>query len=206
MAAMEQPAGTLVYFDSPMGAAASDVFQIEIRGKGCHGAMPSQGIDPLLAAAHILITLQELHARELAMSDEVALTFGSFHAGTAPNAIPDVAVISGTLRTFNEELRAHLKNRIQEILTGVGTALRVKTELTFLSGCPALVNNGALMASITAYAGEILGEDVLRARLGSVVYSCEGVENYRITMPGEDIRVEQAQLPVLTELTVEAMA
>ena len=56
------------------------------------------------------------------------------------------------------------------------------------------------------FSGEILGENLLRARLGSVIYGCEGVENYSITLPGEDVAVGMAELPVLTQLSVEAMA
>jgi metal-dependent amidase/aminoacylase/carboxypeptidase family protein len=110
------PAGTAVVSGAGVSAPAADFFEIRIKGKGCHGSSPNLGIDPLTAAAHTVLALQELHARELAMDDRAALTIGSFHAGKAANAIPDTAVLSGTLRTFDEELRRYIKQRLQDIV------------------------------------------------------------------------------------------
>lgn len=155
-AGMPMPTGMIGVADGISNAAA-DVFTIRLQGKGCHGSSPNVGIDPLLAGAHILIALQELHARELAMSDEVALTFGSFHAGIAANVIPDTAAMSGTLRTFNEELRAHIKQRMEDIVTGLARAFRAEATIEYTSGCPVLNNDSALSADITGYLRELLG-------------------------------------------------
>lgn len=153
---MPMPTGVIAVLDGISNAAA-DVFTIRIQGKGCHGSMPNTGIDPLLAGAHILVALQELHSRELAVSDEVALTFGSFNAGIAANVIPDVAVMSGTLRTFNEELRAHVKQRMEEIVKGLATAFRVQATIEYTSGCPVLENNSELAADVGTYLREMIG-------------------------------------------------
>lgn len=153
---MPIPNGVIAVLDGISNAAA-DVFTIRIQGKGCHGSMPNTGIDPLLAGAHMLIALQELHARELAMGDEAALTFGSFHAGSAANVIPDTAAMSGTLRTFSEELRAHVKRRMEGIITGVAKAFRTEAAIEYTSGCPVLVNDPELSASVTGYLRELVG-------------------------------------------------
>lgn len=155
-AGMPMPTGMIGVADGISNAAA-DVFTVRIQGKGCHGSSPSAGVDPLLAGAHILIALQELHSRELAISDEVALTFGSFHAGIAANVIPDTAEMSGTLRTFNEELRAHVKQRMEDIVTGLAKAFRAEATIEYTSGCPVMENNSDLSADITGYLREMLG-------------------------------------------------
>ena len=155
-AGMPMPTGMICVADGISNAAA-DVFTIRIQGKGCHGSSPNAGIDPLLAGAHILIALQELHSRELAMSDEVALTFGAFHAGIAANVIPDSAEMRGTLRTFNEELRAHVKQRMEDIVTGLARAFRAEATIEYTSGCPVMENNSELSASIAGYLRDMLG-------------------------------------------------
>lgn len=143
--------------DAGVSAPAADYFEIHIQGKGCHGAMPQLGIDPITTAAHIILALQEIHARELAMSDEAALTFGTIHAGNASNAIPDTAVLGGTLRTYDEETRAYIKQRMEEIVTSVAGTYRASAKLKFTSGCPTLVNDSALSKAVTGYMKELLG-------------------------------------------------
>lgn len=152
---LPMPTGTIAVLDGVSNAAA-DVFTIRIQGKGCHGSMPSTGIDPLLAGAHMLVALQEIHSRELAANDEVALTFGSFNSGIAANVIPDTATLSGTLRTFNEDLRAHVKARMEEIVAGLSKAFRVESTIEYTSGCPVMENNSELAANVSAYLREML--------------------------------------------------
>lgn len=157
---LPMPTGTIAVLDGVSNAAA-DLFTVRIQGKGCHGSMPHTGIDPLLAAAHMLIALQEIHSRELAVTDEVALTFGSFHAGVAPNVIPDTATLSGTMRTFNEDVRARVKQRMEEIIDGLAKSFRVEARVEYDSGCPVLENNSELSACVTNYLGELVGENAL---------------------------------------------
>lgn len=158
MAGMPLPAGSVIVCDGGVSAPAADYFRIKIQGKGCHGAMPQAGIDPITIAAHIITALQELHARELAMSDEAALTFGLMQAGLAENVIPDTAELGGTLRTYDEEIRKYLKIRIQEICDGIARAFRGEANVTFTSGCPTLFNNAELSENVTGYCKELLGE------------------------------------------------
>jgi hippurate hydrolase len=120
--------------------------------------MPNTGIDPLSAAAHILIALQEINARELAMGERAVLTIGTMHAGAAANAIPDNAVMGGTIRTFDEETRAMLKRRMTEIAEGIAAAFRATASVRFTSGCPTLVNDKSMSESAFVYARELLSE------------------------------------------------
>ena len=157
MAGMPFAAGTVVVSAPGVSAPAADYFEITVRGKGCHGSMPNTGIDPLNAAAHILIALQEIHARELAMGDRAVLTVGTMNAGTAANVIPDTVVMGGSLRTFDEETRAYIKERMAEIAEGTAKAFRAEAEVTFGSGCPTLVNDPELSEAAANYVKELLG-------------------------------------------------
>ena len=158
-AGMPLPAGTVVVSAPGVSAPAADYFTIRVHGKGCHGSAPQNGIDPLTAAAHILIALQEIHARELSASDEAVLTIGTFHAGEAGNVIPDTAAMGGTIRTYDEKTRAYLKERMTAIAQNVAEAFRASAEVSFGSGCPTLINDKDLSEKVTGYLKDLLGAD-----------------------------------------------
>lgn len=156
MAGIPMPAGTVMVCDGGGSAAAADSFTITVHGKGCHGSIPESGADPISAAAHIVTALQEIHARELGLSTESVLTIGTFHAGNAANAIPETAELSGTLRTYDEKVRAFIKKRLEEITGSVGMAFRCEAEGCYRGqGCPTLLNDAALSASVTGYLREL---------------------------------------------------
>ena len=159
MAGMPMQAGTVIVSSPGVSAPAADYFEIIVKGKGCHGSMPNTGVDPLTAAAHILIALQELHARELAMSDRAVLTIGTMHAGTAANVIPDSVVMGGSIRTFDEETRTFLKERLTDMAEGVARAFRAQAEVKWGSGCPTLLNDKELCACTAQYEKELLGRE-----------------------------------------------
>ncbi len=152
------PTGSAIICDGGISAPAADYFEIKIQGKGCHGAMPELGVDPITIASHIVIALQELHARELAMSDDAVLTFGTLHAGQANNIIPDAAILRGTMRAYDENVRTRLKNRLVEICKGTAKIFRGAADVTFTSGCPTLLNDTNISADIAKYCKELLGE------------------------------------------------
>lgn len=158
MAAMPFPAGTVVVSAPGISAPAADYFTVKVKGIGCHGSMPNTGVDPLNAAAHILIALQEVQARELAMGDKAVMTIGTMNAGTAPNVIPDMVTMGGSIRTFDESIRSFIKRRLIDISQGIAKAFRAEAQVEFGSGCPTLVNDKALAADALTYATELLGE------------------------------------------------
>ncbi len=149
--------GSVVICDGGVSAPAADYFEIHIQGKGCHGAMPQLGIDPITVAAHTITALQEIHARELSMYDEAVLTIGKLHAGNAFNAIPDTALLSGTIRAFDETIRKLIKERMETIVTGTASVFRGEATLNFTSGCPTLTNDATLSGDVVRYMKELLG-------------------------------------------------
>lgn len=151
------PAGTVIVSSPGVSAPAADYFTIKVQGKGCHGSTPQSGVDPITAAAHILIALQEIHARELAAAEEAVLTIGTFHGGNAENVIADSVTMGGTIRTYDETTRDYLKNRMTVISESIATAFRAKAEIIFGSGCPTLVNDREFSETVTGYMQQLLG-------------------------------------------------
>ena len=156
-AGVPMPSGMVILCPPGVGAPAADYFTIRVQGKGCHGSAPHNGVDALTAASHILLALQEVHARELPAGEAAVLTIGTFQGGTAPNVIADSALLSGTIRTFSEETRAFLKDRMVSISTSIAAAYRATAEVSFGSGCPTLVNNRELGAALYGSLTELLG-------------------------------------------------
>lgn len=157
MAGMPFPNGTAIVCNGGVSSPAADYFTIRIQGKGCHGSMPNSGIDPINVAAHMIIALQEIHARELSLMDKAVLTVGTIHAGKAGNAIPDMAELSGTIRTYDEKVRSQIKTRMKEITSHVAEAFRAQAVVEFGSGCPTLVNDAALSDCTVKYIRELNG-------------------------------------------------
>lgn len=139
--------------------ASTDTVQLTIRGKSGHGAYPEQGTDAIVCAAQVITALQTLVSRNLSPLQSAVLTIGKIEGGTAQNIICDEVRMRGTLRTANCELRAMMKRRITEVVTGVATALGCIAEVCITSGYAALVNDCCEAARIKRVAGRLFGED-----------------------------------------------
>ncbi|MBU5486885.1 amidohydrolase [Clostridium sp. MSJ-8] len=161
MAGMPFKTGTAIVCDGGVSAPAADYFTINVQGKGCHGSMPNNGVDPITVSAHIITALQEINARELSLLDEAVLTIGSIHGGNAGNVIPDTVELCGTIRTYDEEVRKFLKTRMTEICECIAKSFRATAEVTFGSGCPTLVNDQDLSNCTVKYLKELLGESTV---------------------------------------------
>lgn len=159
MTAQTIPTGTVIISAPGVSAPAAGTFTIHIQGKGSHGAMPHTGVDPVNVAAHILIALQEINARELAPSDNAALTIGSLQAGNTANVIPDTAVIRGNYRAFADDTFELIRRRVAEISTGVAGAFRAEARVDFHSSAPTLINDAKLAALAEPALTELLGAD-----------------------------------------------
>lgn len=156
-AAMPFPSGSVIVMGQGVSALACDFFEVHIQGKGCHGAMPEDGVDPITIAAHILLAFQEIRARELGMADQAVLTIGQLTAGTVNNIIPDTALMRGSLRTNDMESREIIKKRMVELAETIAKAYRGEAKVVFTSGCPTQKNDGELAKDTDRYAKELLG-------------------------------------------------
>lgn len=141
-----------------LGEATASVnpFEIIIKGLSCHGAMPHLGIDPIAAGVHIYQACLELLAREVPASERMTLTFGEFHAGTMSNAVPGEAVLRGTLRGYNNELRLKMVKRMKEILEGVEKMFNVEIIFKDLfPPVPCIYNNPDLTKEMIDYIEDV---------------------------------------------------
>ena len=97
--------------------AGEDTIKIIVNGSGAHGAEPQKGADPILAASHIMVALQSIVSRNTDPLKELVISIGKFNAGEADNVIPEKAVMEGTIRVFDEELRTLASERLRRSCT-----------------------------------------------------------------------------------------
>lgn len=153
------PTGSVVVAQG-VSAPAADFFTVEVQGKGCHGSTPWKGVDGAAVGAKILLGLQEITAKEVSFVTPSVLSVGSILAGGAGNVIADKAVLKGTLRTFDEGVRGHIKARIEEIAKYTAKAFRAKAKIKFDGGCPSLLNDEKLSSLALQTAKALLRENV----------------------------------------------
>ncbi len=137
--------------------ASSDRFDVELVGKGGHGAMPQAAVDPVVGAAQLVTLLQTVASREVAAADPVVVTVGSLHAGTTFNVIPERAQLQGTVRAFDDGVRSALPERIERIVRGVCEAMRLEYRFDYRWVYPPTVNDAAMNAVVRKLAREVLG-------------------------------------------------
>lgn len=158
---MELPAGTVFMLGADSKMAAVDWFTIKITGKGCHGAQPNNGVDPLNVMAHIHLALQAINAREMDPADNMVLTIGQMHGGNTSNVIPQDAMMSGTIRTLKSETRAMVKSRMEAIVGTIASAFNAEAHVEYGSGCPVLFQNKELYAEVKGYLSTLEGVNSL---------------------------------------------
>jgi amidohydrolase len=140
--------GILGYRHGSMLAAA-DRFEVAVVGKQAHGSKPWAGVDPIVAASAIVTALQTLVSRESDITHEpVVVTVGQFDAGVRNNIIPDRARLVGTIRTFDETMRADVQLRMTRIVEHVAEGYGATATVTFNPGYPVTANDGALLDAL----------------------------------------------------------
>ncbi len=128
------PVGLIGYREGPM-MASSDSFDVKVTGSQTHGAMPWRGVDPIVVGAQIVLGLQTIQSRQVDVTNQPSvLTVGTFHAGTRQNIVPDEAEMSGTLRTYDEEMRGDIQMRMKRTAKLIAESAGAEAELTFRPG------------------------------------------------------------------------
>ncbi|NMH69556.1 M20 family metallopeptidase [Rossellomorea sp. AcN35-11] len=135
-----EPLGKILYRSGPVMAAA-DRFEIVIKGSGGHGAQPHKTKDSIVIGAQVVSQLQQIVSRRVNPIDPAVVTVGSFMADNAFNVIADTAKLTGTVRTFNPEVRDFIEEEIEQILKGACLSARCEYEYVYDRGYPAVVNH-----------------------------------------------------------------
>jgi amidohydrolase len=138
--------------------AATDTFTATFVGKGCHGAFPHLGRDPIVAASEAVVNLQQFVSREMDPTDSAVVTIGVFNAGTATNVIPDRARIEGTARTLNEQARKLIHESIERRCRGIAIANGCELEFVWEAGYPPTVNDPKMADYVARIAKQTLGD------------------------------------------------
>jgi amidohydrolase len=151
-------AGKIGVRDGPF-FSASDRFDVELVGKGGHGAMPEKAVDPIVGAAEFVSLLQTIASREVAPAQPVVVTVGSLHAGTTFNVIPDRAVLQGTVRAYDDAVRKSLPERIERLLNGLCSAMRLDGKFEYQWVYPPTVNDPAINDIVRGVARRVVGAE-----------------------------------------------
>jgi amidohydrolase len=139
--------------------AAMDRFDIKIIGSGGHGAMPHLCVDALEVGIQVVNALQRIVSRHMNSLEPTVVTVGSFHAGSAFNVIPGDAELSGTTRTFNEDIWASWEKRIEKVVRGVCESMGAEFELKFDQGYPPTINDESMIDVVRRCAEKVVGKD-----------------------------------------------
>jgi amidohydrolase len=152
--------------------ASMDEIVATVRGKGGHGAQPHRNIDPVMIAAQMLVSLQQVVSRFADPAVPSVLSFGKFIANGAINVIPDEVYLEGTFRTLDEEWRNEAHERIIQMAKGIAQSMGGSCELTIRRGYPYLINNEQFTEAVASFAAEYIG--------------AENIEQPQIWMAAED--------------------
>lgn len=140
--------------------ASADELYMTVKGRGGHGALPQDCIDPLVVTAQIILALQQLISREANPLTPSVLTFGKINStGGATNVIPNEICLEGTFRTMDEKWRKKAHKRMNKITKYIAKAYGAVCDLDIKKGYPSLFNNKELTHKARAYAVEYLGEE-----------------------------------------------
>jgi amidohydrolase len=155
------PAGAIGWRSGPM-LAAVDTFDIKVQGRQTHGANPWAGIDPIVVGSQIVLGLQTIVSRQLNITLQPAIvTVGQFEAGTRDNIIPDSARLVGTIRSFDEEMRRQIHERITRTAQNIAESAGASAEVRISTGYPVTANDPALTARMLPTLRRVAGRNLI---------------------------------------------
>ncbi len=150
----DKPMGWIAASPGPM-MAASETFSVRISGKGGHGALPHQTVDPIFAAAQIITALQSIVSRDVDPVETAVVSATNLHGGSTFNVIPPYVDLHGTIRTFTPEVRALVLRRFEEIVEGIAASLGCQTEISLEDVTLAVDNDPDLAKIMQGIAGDM---------------------------------------------------
>ncbi len=136
-----------------------DNIEITVKGRGGHGSQPEKAIDSIAVAAYVVTTIQTIVSREIAPSEPAVITFGTINGGFVSNVIAPEVKLTGTVRSYNSEVRDLMIRRIEEIATGVARSMRCELKFDVTYSCPAVVNDAGMSDFVRQSAIRIMGEE-----------------------------------------------
>lgn len=183
LAGDDLPAGAVVVLPGPV-SAGKDKFTITVHGKGTHSAFPEKGVDPILIAARIVNACEEMSARELPAGTAAVLSFGSFNAGIDHNSIPDTAVLKGSIRVQDVDVRNFMGERLKCISENIAKAFRAECVVDVKRGSSTVMNDKDLSRVVADAAINVLGSEKVHTSVRSALMGSDDFTNYSEKIPG----------------------
>jgi len=179
--------GTIGVMDGPMTACAEQ-FYVMVTGRGAHGAYPHKSVDPILISARIVEALQSIVAREVDPLSPAVVTVGTIHGGTGENIIPKSVRMSGTLRSYDPDVRVQLADAVKRIVRKTAVAAGGKATVRIPEGYPATINDKASVDVIRRAGAAALGADNV-VELTTPTMGAEDFSFYLQHVPGAFFRL-----------------
>lgn len=178
----DQDVNTLAY--KPEGImAASQSFEIRVKGKQSHGSTPWTGVDPIMAAVKIIDGLQTIISRESNLTEEAAvLSIGKIESGVRSNIIPEEAIIIGTLRTLDVDMQKMINKRMKEMVPALAAVYRAEAEIDIAEGYPITYNDPALTAQMLPTFEKVAGKS--NVKLIKAITGAEDFSFFAKEVPG----------------------
>ncbi|UQZ87226.1 N-acyl-L-amino acid amidohydrolase [Paenibacillus konkukensis] len=214
------PVGT-VYSKPGAMMAAADEFEITIKGKGGHGGLPHETIDSIAVASHLVVNLQTIVSRSVDPTQPCVVSVGSFHSGTGFNVIAEKAVLIGTVRTFDPELRMQVKERLETYVEQTCRMFGADHAVEYKLGYPPVVNDageverfyraGASVAPVQTSPLIMAGEDFayyLHHRKGCFMFVGAGNPELGITHPHHHPKfdIDESSMAIAAKLFISMAA
>lgn len=158
-------------------------FDLVVRGRGGHGAMPHQCVDPIVCASQIITAMQTLVSRGCPPYEPAVVTIGTFNAGTKRNIIPDEAVLTGTIRSLTDARQNALKKSLSLLAAQIAEGMGASAYITWCPSYPPLFNDPATVTRITPSLGAMLGKAKVIARK-TISMGAEDFAYYARLTPG----------------------
>ena len=189
------PTGTFMFNPGP-SMSASDTVNITIRGKGGHASRPHLAVDPILIAGSLVMALQSVVSRNVDPRQAAVVTIGTLHAGTVRNVIPESATMSLSVRSFSNEVRDRLQQRITELVNAHVQGYGGSVELEYIRGYPVLVNSPAETEFARKVAEDLVGPERTIFPFGTVTGS-EDFAYFLEHRPGSFVRIGNGDGPMV---------
>ncbi len=162
--------------------AQPDQFTIRVLGKGGHGSMPQQTVDPILVASHLVVNIQSIASRNVDPLKPVVVSFGTVSGGTINNIIPGKVELTGTVRSFEPEVQELAERRLREITEMTCKTFGASAEVQYERGYPPVVNDEGMVEFVEQAAKDTLGKG--RVKLIDPVMGGEDFSYFLLKVPG----------------------
>ena len=177
-----EPTGTIAYKTKGL-MAANERFEIKIKGKQTHGSTPWTGIDPILISTKIIDAFQTIISRESELTNEaVVISVGKINSGVRYNIIPETAEITGTVRTLDPIMKAHILKRMTELTESIAKAYGGEAQIEFFNTSAITYNDPELVGKMLPSITKVVGESNLT--LSKAITGAEDFSYFQEVIPG----------------------